>query len=108
MSLRQIWQTKKKQSEEAFKKAHAKELLNVHSEGLTPYPVKFELGLGPVLDSLESAEKKNKTADVTKYKKKANDIVDKYKTRVDSKKTELGPAFGPLNEAITHLEGALK
>jgi len=108
MTLREVWKTRKEESEEAFKKAHAKELLNVHSEGLTPYPIKFELGLGPVLDNYESAAKKNKPADVTKYKTKAKEIVGKYKTRVNGKKTELGTAFEPLNKGILHLEGALK
>jgi hypothetical protein len=108
MALRKEWQARKEESEEAFKKAHARELLDVHTHGLTPFPVKFELGLGPVLDSLESAQKNNKPADVQKYKTKAKDIVGKYKTRVTGKKTELGAAFDPLNRGITHLEAALR
>ncbi len=108
MTLRTIWQTKKEESEEAFKKAHAGELLDVHTQGLTPFPIKFELGLGPVLDNLEAAQKKNKAADVLKYKTKAKDIVGKYKTRVNGKKTDLGAAWAPLNAGIAHLEGALK
>jgi hypothetical protein len=108
MTLRQVWQTRKEESEEAFKKAHAGELLNVHTQGLTAFPIKFELGLGPVLDNLESAQKKNKAADVQKYKGKAKEIVGKYKTRITGKKTELGTAFEPLNKGITHLETALK
>lgn len=108
MTLRQVWQTRKEESEEAFKKLHAKEVLKVHTEGLTPYPVKFDLGLGPALDSMESAQKKNKPADVTKYKGKAKEIVGKYKTRASGKKTELGPAWEPLNKGIAHLENALK
>jgi hypothetical protein len=108
MTLRQVWQTRKEESEEAFKKAHAHELHNVHTEGLTPFPLKFELGLGPALDSFESAQKKNKAADVQKYKTKAKDIVGKYKTRIAGKKTELGGAYEPLNKGILHLEEALK
>jgi hypothetical protein len=108
MTLRQEWQTRKEESEDAFKKAHARELLDVHTQGLTAFPIKFELGLGPVLDNLESAQKKNKPADVQKYKAKAKEIVGKYKSRVAGKKTELGAAFEPLNKGITHLEAALK
>src|ERR1700722_19637746 len=108
MALRKDWQTRKEEAEDAFKKAHASELLDVHTQGLTPFPIKFDLGLGPVLDNLESAQKKNKAADVQKYKGKAKEIVGKYKSRVSGKKTELGAAFEPLNKGITHLETALK
>jgi len=109
MSLRKTWQAHKESSEEAFKKAHATEMLKVHTEGLTPYPIKFDLGLGPALDNLESAQKKNKAADVAKYKQKAKDIVGKYKTRINGKKNELGPtAVAPLNTGILYLENQLK
>jgi hypothetical protein len=106
--MREVWQTRKKESEEAFKKAHAAELLNVHQQGLTPYPVKFDLGLGPMLKSLEAAQKDKKLNDVTKYKGKAKEIVGKYRTRTNTAKTALGPAWEALDKGLTYLEGLLK
>jgi hypothetical protein len=106
MTLREVWQTRKHESEEAFKKAHAGEVLKAHTDGVTGYPLKFELGLGPALDSFESAKKKKK--DEKKFLDKAKDIVGKYKIRVEGKKTELGTAYEPLHKGITYLEAGLK
>lgn len=108
MTMREVWQTRKKESEEAFKKAHAHELLNVHNQGVTGYPVKFELGLGPALKNLESAQKSKKPADVQKYLGKSKEIVEKYKGRIDKNKTALGTAYEPLHKGIAYLEGVLK
>jgi hypothetical protein len=108
MTNREVWQTRKTEAENAFKKEHAGELLDVHRQGLTAYPVKFELGLGPVLKNLDDAVKNKKATDVQKYKLKAKEIVGKYKVRINGKKTELGTAFEPLNHGITYLETALK
>ena len=108
MTPRDVWKTKKKESEEAFKKEHAAEVLKVHTDGLTPYHIKFELGLGPVLDNLDKAEKGKKPADIKKYKEKAKEIVGKYKLRIEGHKTELGKAYPPVHEGITYLENQLK
>ncbi|HEX3744149.1 MAG TPA: hypothetical protein VHW09_09475 [Bryobacteraceae bacterium] len=108
MTLREVWKTKKKESEEAFKKEHAKELLKVDTEGLTPYPVKYELGLGPALDSYEAAKKKNKAADIKKYLDKSKEIAGKYHTRIEGKKTELGKAYPAAHEGIDYLIKNLK
>jgi hypothetical protein len=108
MTNREVWQTRKTESENAFKKEHAGELLNVHKQELTAYPVKFDLGLGPVLKNLDDAQKNKKTTDAEKHKGKAKEIVGKYKVRINGKKTELGTAFGPLSQGITYLEGVLK
>jgi len=108
MTHREVWQARKHESEEAFKKAHAHELLDAPTKGVTGYPLKFDLGLGKQLDSFEAAKKKNKPADVTKYLGTSKGIVGKYKTRIEGKKTELGTAYEPLKQGITHLEAGLK
>jgi hypothetical protein len=106
--LRDKWKASKDAALTAFKKDHALEVLDVDMAGVTGFPFKFELGLGPVLDSYESAKKKNKTADVQKYLAKSKEIVGKYKTRVTNKKGELGGAYEPLNKGILYLEAHLK
>jgi hypothetical protein len=108
MGLRSDWQTKKKESEDKFKAEHAKELLQVHTQGLTPYPLKFDLKLGPTLDDLEKAQKANKPADVTKYKTAVQKIVGQYKTRISGKTKELGGAKKALDEGISRIEKATK
>jgi hypothetical protein len=108
MTLREVWQTRKHESEEAFKKEHAHEVLKAATEGVTGYPLKFELGLGPALDNFESAKKKKKELDEKKFLGKSKEIVGKYKTRIDKSKTELGTAYEPLHKGITYLEAGLK
>ena len=108
MELRKVWQAKKFQSEEAFKKAHAGELLNAHTQGTTGFPVKFELGLGPALDNYEGARQKKKDGDATKYLGKSKEIVAKYKKRIEDHRNELGTAYQPLHDGIAHLEQHLK
>jgi ribosome-binding protein aMBF1 (putative translation factor) len=108
MTLREAWKTKKKESEEAFKKEHAKEVLKVHTDGLTPYPIKYDLGLGPALENLESAQKKKKDADIKKYLDKSKEIVGKYHTRIENNKDALGTAYKAVHDGIEYLQKILK
>jgi hypothetical protein len=107
-TLRDVWKTKKMLSEEEFKKEHAREVLKVHTEELTPYPIKYELGLGPALDNYESAKKKNKAADIKKYLDKSKEIAGKYNTRIENNKAKLGKAYQPAHDGIKYVLDNLK
>ena len=102
------WKAFKLNAEDTFKKEHAKELNNVHMDGVTGFPVKFDLGLSPVLNNLASARKNNKPADIQKYITKGKEILGKYQTRIDGKKKELGGAYAILNTGLTTVTNTLK
>jgi hypothetical protein len=96
------WKAFKLSAEEKFKKEHAKEVLTSHTQGVTGFPVKFELGLSPAMNSLDSALKSKKQADIVKYTKKVKEAVDKYQERIDKSETKkiLGGAWADLDKGL--------
>ena len=105
--LRKTWAAHKAQSEDVFKKAHAKELLSVDKNGVTGYPIKFDKDLGPNLDKFEAATKAKKAPDATAAKLKVEAAVKEYRSRIDKNKAALGAAADPLKKALTYVEGKL-
>ena len=101
------WKAFKLKAEDVFKKEHASEVLNAHKDGVTGFPVKFPLGLSPVLVNLESARKKNKAEDVKKNVAKAKEIVGKYQILIDGKKKELGGVYAYLNNGLAEVKKSL-
>lgn len=102
------WKVYKTQAENAFKQEHKTELYNVHKDGVTGFPVKFDLGLSPILKNLESARKNKKATEVSKYIAKGIEVVGKYQKRIDDNKKELGGAYTHLNSGLAAVRALLK
>ncbi len=109
MTLRERWAYQKTLSEGRFKKEHAKELTDIPTGKLTLYPVKFDKGLGPVLDKYEAAKKANKRTDADAQKKKAKDIIAIYRNRINNAKNKrtLADAWEYLDQGLDLLDKAL-
>jgi hypothetical protein len=96
------WSTYKEAALRQFKTDHASDMQHAH-EGITAFPVKFELGLSPALKSLASAKKSNKAADIQKYKQKGLAAYNTYRHRIDDTNTKK-----ILGKAWTYLDTGLK
>ena len=102
--LRKEWSFRKELAFKQFTDAHKHEMLDVHVNGVTGYPLKFNKDLGPTLDNLEKAQKDKKTTDISKLSSKAKEAVIAYRKQVQEAKT-LGPLPSKtLLEALTALE----
>jgi len=97
------WSTYKEAALRQFKTDHASEMKNAH-EGITAFPVKFELGLSPALKSLASAKKSNKATDIQKYKTNGLKAYNAYRQRIDDANTK--KTLG--TKAWTYLDTGLK
>jgi len=107
MSLRDGWKTAKGAAELAFKQAHAKEMLKVHTDGMTPYPLKFKEDLGPTLDDYEKAVKAKKPAGAAKHASKS--VIKNYGDAIDKVEKALGALPAKvLRDELVKIEGKLK
>lgn len=105
VTLRERWVYQKTLSEKRFKSLYANELTKIPTGKLTMYPVKFDKGLGPVLDKYEAAMKANKRSDAALQKSKAKAIIAIYRTRIDNhgNKTVLDEAWSYLDQGLNLL-----
>ena len=103
------WSFWKEKALMQFKTDHALEMQNAHV-GLTPFPVKFELGLSPALKSLASARKSKKDIEINKHKAKGLLAYNAYRHRIDEAKTKqiLGKAWADLDKGLKEVHVLLQ
>jgi hypothetical protein len=103
------WSFWKEKALRQFKADHAMEMQKAH-EGITPFPVKFELGLSPALKSLASARKSKKDTEINKYKAKGLTAYNAYRHRIDEGKTKqiLGKAWNDLDSGLKEVHKLLQ
>jgi hypothetical protein len=96
-ALRDYWNLGKATAEAGYKARTKKSL-----------PIKFNKGLGPALDDLTKAHGANKSADVTKYSKKAQEAIRNYQDQINAKANDLGAEGKALLTRLARLAADAK